>query len=215
MKQYIHKTITTLAIVLGCALVFSSCEKEEDLIDLALSETEVEVFVDEAVTVTITSGNGTYNVSSSNSEVANPELTGTSIRISGVEKGEANITVTDEVSGKSQTISVTVNSAIIDTSTERFRWTNTHSLEEANAWASSVLENEVAITHIDDKRQFILSWTGGYSVGDKTNATLEVLENGDSNVTNLSSLEIQSENNGTYAFTFADDSRRGELVVSK
>ena len=78
---------------------------------LALSMSSVEIKVGESATVEITSGNGSYTVSSFAPSVATASLSGTTITIMGVAAGSAVVTVTDTTTGNSLTISVTVTAA--------------------------------------------------------------------------------------------------------
>lgn len=216
MKKYINlSTIKFLTLTLGLALIVSACEKEEDALDLTLSESTVELYVGDAATVTIQSGNGGYEVTSSDPEVAEVDVTGTSVRVQGVAKGTATITVTDGA-GKSKTIAVTVNTAIIDASTPRFRWGTTYPLTEANGWAVTVLADKVSITRLTDKKQFILSWSGGFSQGEKSGASLETVEGSESNSETLSFFEVQSApGDETHSIVFNNGSQSGELVVAQ
>ena len=78
---------------------------------LALSMNSVEIEVGEDATVEITSGNGSYTVGSSRTNVATTSLSGTTITILGVAAGSAVVTATDTTTGNSLTISVTVTAA--------------------------------------------------------------------------------------------------------
>ena len=76
--------------------------------NLTLSSNSLSLMVNATGTVSITSGNGDYSVVSNNSAIATPTLNGSSISISGRNAGSATITVTDKLSSKTATISVTV-----------------------------------------------------------------------------------------------------------
>ena len=80
-----------------------------DLKPFVLSKANVEMGYDEMETVSITSGNGSYTVVSSNLDVATASLTGTNITISAVSAGTAVLTVTDNVGGEEAIIQVTVS----------------------------------------------------------------------------------------------------------
>ena len=75
---------------------------------LAVSMSNVEINVGDTQTVEITSGNGSYIVNSSDTNVATASLSGTTITITGVAPGSAVVTVTDTATGNSQDVSVTV-----------------------------------------------------------------------------------------------------------
>ena len=76
--------------------------------NLTLSSSSLTLMVNATGTVGITSGNGNYSVVSNNSAIATPTLNGSSISIIGRNAGSATITVTDKLSSKTATISVTV-----------------------------------------------------------------------------------------------------------
>lgn len=80
-----------------------------DFIPFVLSKANVEMGYDEMETVSITSGNGSYTVVSSNPGVATASLSGTNITISAVSAGTAVLTVTDNVGGEEAIIQVTVS----------------------------------------------------------------------------------------------------------
>lgn len=208
-KQY------ALMIILGYLLIFSACKKDDPIINLSVDKTETEVFSGESVLINITSGSGNYSVNSSSDAVARADVAGQSIRIIGASKGAATITVKDGA-GKTATISVSVKSAIIDASTPRFKWENTVELDVSNGWATTVLSNRVAITNLADKKQYVLMWTGDYTVGDKTEAKLRILESGkDARELTLTTLEVQRAENNLYSIIFSSEGQNGELVFKK
>ena len=74
-----------------------------------LSSNSIEINVHESSTIEITSGNGIYEISNTNSDVVTVSLSGTTITITGKASGIVTITVTDTKSGKKATIEVTVS----------------------------------------------------------------------------------------------------------
>ncbi len=78
---------------------------------LTLSDNTLSLKVGEEKTVTITSGNGSYTVKSSNTGYATVSLSGNTVKVKGVKTGSATITVTDSKSGQTASISVTVTSS--------------------------------------------------------------------------------------------------------
>ncbi len=78
---------------------------------LSLSLGSVEVTASQETTVEITSGSGSYNVSSSDENVATVLITGNTVKITGVSGGTANIIVTDTQTGETANIEVTVTGA--------------------------------------------------------------------------------------------------------
>ncbi|WP_257668713.1 Ig-like domain-containing protein [Parapedobacter tibetensis] len=206
---------TALTLVLGLVFLFSSCKKDNPEMNLTLDRTTIEVFADEQATVQITSGNNNYSVSSSSEATAMATVSEQTVTISGKAKGTATVTVKDG-SGKTAIVSVTVKSAIIDATTPRFKWTNTIELDEANGWSTAILADRVAITSFAEKKQFVLVWNGGYTVGDKTDAKLRIVESGKTTEEiALTALEVQKVENNLYSIGFHKDGQKGELVFVK
>ena len=83
----------------------------KETVELTLETEELTVQKGTRNTVSITSGNGGYTVSSDNESVATAVVEDSGVIVSGVEEGNAVITVTD-AAGKSAEINVTVNAAI-------------------------------------------------------------------------------------------------------
>jgi len=216
MKKLLHINLNTLMWILSLVLIFTSCKDDEEIIpDLTLDKSSVEVYAGENATVTIETGNGGYTVSSSSATFATAAVSGTTVTITGVAKGGAIITVKDQ-SGKTATVSVTVSSAIIDATTLRFKWTNTIELGKTNGWGTTILSDRVAVTNLTDKKQFVLLWTGGYTVGEKSGAKLRIVENGQqTQEVTLTALEVQKAESNRYSIIFTDGTKNGELVFTK
>ena len=83
------------------------------LAPLSFSANSAELEVGETTTINITSGNGNYEVTSSNTNVVEASLSGTTIALTGKAKGVATVTVKDVVIGSTDEISVTVKDAPI------------------------------------------------------------------------------------------------------
>lgn len=215
-KNTIIMTKNALTILVGFIFVLSSCKKDKDLqVNLTLAKTEAEVFVDESVTVEISAGNGGYTATSSSDAVATATVSGATVTIEGITKGSATITLKDQA-GRSAVIAVTVKNAIVDPNTARFKWDNTIELDMANGWSTTILANSFALTSLADKKQFVLSWTGGYTVGDKTDAKLRILESGkQAQEVSLTVFEVQKADNNRYSVTFSNAEKKGELVFTK
>jgi len=211
MKRYINfKAIT---IILSCILVFVSCEKEDEPVALTLSESSLEIYAGDNGSATIETGNGGYSASSSNELVATVSISGSSITITAIAKGSATITVSDQA-GKSVTIAITVNSALISTDRKRFNWDGvTIELNTANGWGNTILSDRVAVTNLSEETQYVLTWTGGFTVGDKTSATLKIAKDKETTEEiTLNELEVQSEEEGVYSVIFSTSTTSGELV---
>jgi len=215
MKRKVSTTSKSLLVMLGFVLAFSSCKKDETDAELTMDKTSVEIYAGETATVIIQTGNGGYTVSSSSEATATASVSDAAITITGVAKGLSTVTVTDQ-GGKTATISVTVNSATIDATTARFKWDNTIFLNTTNGWGTTILSNRVAITNLTDKKQFVLLWTGGYTMGEKTEAKLRIVANGqETTEVALTDLEIQKAENGLYSLIFSNATKSGELVFNK
>lgn len=83
------------------------------LTPLSFSANSAELIIGETTTIDITSGNGNYEVTSSNVNVVEASLSGTTIVLTGKAKGIATVTVKDVVTGSTEDISVTVKDAPI------------------------------------------------------------------------------------------------------
>lgn len=215
MKKRMHINLKTIVMMLGLVFVLASCEKEDEVSDLKLDKTSVEVFTDENITVKIENGNGGYTVLSSADAIATATVSEQTITIAGKDKGSATVTVKDN-EGKTVTVTVTVKAAIIDTTTLRFKWTNTIELGKTNGWGTTILSDRVAVTNLTDKKQFVLLWTGGYTVGEKSGAKLRIVENGQqTQEVALTALEVQKAENNLYSIIFNKDVQKGELIFTK
>lgn len=202
-------------MILGFVFLLSSCDEKDPELALTIDKTEVNMFAGEQATLQISSGNGDYNVSSSSEATATATVSGQTITITGKAKGATTVTVTDKA-GKTATVSVTVKSAIIDATTPRFKWTNTVELEVSNGWGTSILSDRIAITNLAEKKQYVLIWSGGYAVGDKTEATLRIAESGKTTEkVTLTTLEVQKAEDNLYTIVFSKDAQKGELVIVK
>lgn len=206
-----------LNILLAASLIvaLASCKDEEPAVELKLSDNTVELKKDGSATVTIESGNGGYEVKpSSNETVATASLSGTTVTIKAVGEGTATITVTDAKS-KSANIAVTVSYTIPTSS--RFVWNGTPmEFDKAGGYGISILSNGVALTDLTTaKKQYLLSWTGGLSEGDKTGGSLVIAEPGKTaeTVTLTSVKVVQSNTSGNY-LVFGTATQSGELFFN-
>ena len=102
-------------VLLTSALNFSGCSKDDDdppvdpvvPVDLVIEPTSLSIKVDETQNINITSGNGDYQIIVDKSTIISASLSGKTITVKGLSKGNAKITVNDK-EGKSQEIAVTV-----------------------------------------------------------------------------------------------------------
>lgn len=206
------RAVAFLAVCL--ALLVTACSDDETTVDLRLAAATAETFVGETVTVDITSGNNGYTVTVSPDAIATATVSGQTITITGKAKGTATVTVVDEA-GRTATIDIVVKPPVAG-NTPRFKWTNTIELDKANNWSTAILSGRMAVTNITERKQYILSWTGGFTVGEKTNAMLRVVERGrTTQEIALTSLELQRADDTSYALVFNKDAQSGELVVTR
>jgi formylglycine-generating enzyme required for sulfatase activity len=82
---------------------------ESSATPLQLSESSIDITEGDNATVQITSGSGSYSVTSSNENVATAAIDGSLVTITAVGEGTATITVTDTQSGETAIIRVTVS----------------------------------------------------------------------------------------------------------
>lgn len=77
---------------------------------------------------------------------------------------------------------------------------------ESPQWCVSRSNSWVAMTNVSEKSQYYLSWDGGLSVGEKSNASLRISANGSKPVEyELSTFVITYDGvNYTYSFSSAD-----------
>ena len=85
------------------------------LTSLSFSAYSAELKVGETTTIEITSGNGNYEVTSSNTNVVEVTFSGTTVVLKGKTEGVATVTVKDVVIGSTKNILVIVNNVINDT----------------------------------------------------------------------------------------------------
>lgn len=207
------KYIFNLLLIAGFALVLASCSDDEEVAkDLTLDKTTVELKAGATATVAIANGNGDYTLTNSSAETATAELDGTTITITGKKAGETTLTVKDKA-GKSTAVKITVIPADYVPTSAEFSWNgNKIELDKANNWGITIHNNVVAVTNMTTKEQSVLSWTGGLTVGDKTNGKLEVA--GGSAIT-LTSIKVVTAESNTYYVTFEGDSKKGWIYFTK
>lgn len=215
MKKILNILLATSLIV----TLFSCGNDEEPIpaVDLKLSNNTVSLNLNAespTATVTIESGNGGYDVKSADETIATASLSGTTITINAVATGSTSVTVTDNAN-KTATISVTVSYNTPNTA--KFNWNGQDiEFDKVGGYGISILSNGVALTDlVSDKKQYLLSWTGGLSEGDKSDGKLVIAEQGkDAETINLSSLKVvQAGTAGNYIL-FGDTNRSGELFFN-
>jgi hypothetical protein len=217
MKKLLHINLKTIVLALSCVFVLTSCEDDEDeIFDLKLEKTTIEVTEGDNATVKIESGNGGYTVSSSSAATATAAVSGEAITVTGVKAGQATITLKDKA-GKSASLAVTVKSAYTIPSATQFVWDGTKiELDKVNNWSTTILFDRYAVTSIADKKQYVIAWSGGLTVGDKTAATLKIAADGQQTQTvSLTKLTVVQAESNSYYVVFNKDTQKGELYFSK
>lgn len=215
----------TINHIIGVGLIFllASCSGEEFIkptIELELLSNEVYLNIISlelaSATVNIKQGNSGYIVESSDETVATAtnEGTGTEITITAVNEGTAVITVTD-AKGKTATIDVTV--AVSTPTTPTFVWGGQSvRFDRPGGYAITILSDKIALTDIiNDSRQYILSWSGGLTEGEKTDGTLTIIGARDEpDINELTSVKVLKSESSNHYIVFTDGTRGGEFYFT-
>jgi len=209
------RKILNFLLTVGFILVFAACSKDNPVIlDIKLDRTSVEMNEGQSVTVTIESGNGGYTAESSSESVATATVSGNTITIQGIKEGAATVRIKDR-EDKLASVSVTVTNESDIPSDFRFLWNGeTIGLDEANNWGFATYDNRIVITNMLEKKQFILSWTGGLTEGDKSDGTLRVIS-GKNETTALDKLTVVQAQSSIYYLVFKGDSQSGDIYFRK
>ncbi|EFS30708.1 hypothetical protein [Bacteroides sp. D2] len=102
------------------------------------------------------------------------------------------------------------------TGTPRFIWDIAIELEQPNNWCMTLAIEKVSITNLTEGKQYILTWKGGLSTGQKTDGILKTVIRGEqTKKTDLDLLEIKESGNNTYEIFLRGDGRKGEIVFTK
>jgi hypothetical protein len=185
------------------ALIFASCAKDDEItFDLTLNQTELAISEGENGTITITSGNGSYVLASSNEEVATATISGNTITITPKSHGATTITITDGAD-KRATIRVTVTSGALRDTALRFEWDGQKVvLDQLHDW--SIVQNHqgmgnIGVVNLAQKKSLRTSGVSNYSVGVKSNVRLHIVENGGAEqVVSLDKFEIVENKDGIF-----------------
>lgn len=88
-------------------------------------------------------------------------------------------------------------------------------LETDNGWCITRYNNRIALSNFDLKCQYLLSWDGDMSAGEKENVVFKIAEVGKPLQTlRLDYMRIERPA-GFYRISFGQGSRIGELVITK
>lgn len=209
-----------LVVTMLAGFIWSCSDDDKDsLAILQVDNTNVTITsVNTPVILNITSGNEGYTVQSNDQGIVTAELSGTSIILKGVREGTTRVFVSDKEK-RSVAIQVTVSFTL--PTSEFFNWNGIiKDFDRPGTYGISILPGKVALTdlvaEIEDRKQIVLSWSGGNSVGDKTNGKLKtIVPDGVEEVISFTSLKIiRADDLGTY-IVFTDGSRSGELFFHK
>ena len=183
------------------ALLFAGCDNDR-IQELVVSHNEIAALEGEITGVTITSGNGNYQVTSSNEAVATATISGNWVEINVIGHGTATITITDGA-GKRVTVAVTGTSVAVNDTTLRFEWDGERVLlSETNGW--SVIQNfptagNIGIAHLEQRRVLRISGNNNFNVSVKSNVRLHIIENGEAEQTiSLDRFEIVENQDGVF-----------------
>ncbi len=209
------KKIFNFLFIASCVFVLASCSEDDEptLAELKLDKTSIEVVEEATVTITIQTGNGGYTATPASTSVATASVSGTTITVTGVTEGSTTIAIVDE-KGKTASVTVSVVSKYTVPTSAQFVWDGAKTdFETTNNWGLAIYTNRLAITNLIDKKQYILSWTGDLSKGDKTGGKLQVVGSGDP-ITLTIFRVVKSESN-TYYIAFQNNSKTGNIYFSK
>lgn len=209
------KKVLNILLVASLVVALPSCKDEEPAVNLTLNNNTVTLNLNSVTltaTVTIESGNGGYDAESSDKAVAVASVSGKTVTITAVGEGTSTVIVADG-KGKTASIAVTVKYEIPSSAT--FSW-NGASIEfdKAGGYGISILSNSIALTDLNiAKKQYVVSWTGGLSEGEKSNGKLEITEQGKTTPETimLTSIKVvQAGTSGNY-LVFSDGNNSGDL----
>ena len=201
-------------MLLACVFVMAACSDDDEEIakELTLDKTTIEVVEDASVTVTVETGNGDYQATPVATDIASATVSGSTITVTGVKEGETTIAVKDG-KGKTASIKVTVVSKHTIPTAAQFVWDGAKTdLETTNNWGLAIYTNRIAVTNVITKKQYILTWTGDLSKGDKTGGKLQTV--GGETVT-LSDFEVVKSENNSYYIAFEGNSKSGNIYFTK
>ncbi len=208
------KKILNLLLITSFVLAVASCKKDDDIVELQLDKTNIEVTEEKSVDVTILSGNGGYTAIPVSPETAIvADISDKTIKITGVKEGETTITVKDR-EGKTVNITVSVVSKHTIPTAAQFVWdAEKIELDKSNNWGTVIYSsNRLAVTNLIDKKQFLLSWEGGeLSKGDRT-GKLQIV--GKDPIINVDIEVVKAESN-TYYIYFENGDKTGNIYFTK
>lgn len=211
-----NKIIDTRLIILfiSCTTFLFSCKKETtvDAKALELDRNAIEIQEGYTATVEIVSGNGNYTVSETG--LVTVDISGDAITFTATENyGEERIFISDGA-GQKVALDVKVIPAVLSSDDPRFYWNDLIALEQTNGWATTIMDNKVALTNIEEKKQYVLSWNGEFATGLKPRAALRILDEDGKQEITLTKLEILTidRSKNLCTIVFYKEKQKGELV---
>jgi hypothetical protein len=192
------------------SLLMMECKvKDEPILPLKLEKSSVELIEQTApITIAIKSGNGNYTAVSSAPNIATAEIVGNGVKITPVAHGTATVMVRDNSSSNVQ-ISVKVISKALENSARRFESGSTSiifGVDKDKDWTVVGKPGVVEMVNVKTKTSYYLTWSGGSSVGPKSNAVLYKK----TERFPLSDVEVIAVKDGVYYLFF-----NGGLLVNK
>jgi len=200
---------------MGCILL-TACEKETaPVVDLVLDKTELSLIENEEIVVTITSGNGSYKVISSDPNKVTVSLADHAFTVKGEGEEDATVVLSDKA-GRSIKLEVTVKARYTVPAEYQFAWNGEKKLlDKVDGPAFTMLTSGVAVPEVAGENQYYLSWTGGFGKGVKSNAVLQIVSDGvKGSAIELNNLEVVKAENDVYFIVFSENTKNGELYFS-
>lgn len=217
MNNMVMKNIINIRLVLlflCSGMLWTACEKDKAVPPqaLELDKNNVELLESYSTTIEVTSGNGNYTVSETS--LVDVEIAGNTITFTATENyGEERLFIMDET-GRKAAVDVKVIPAVLSADDPRFYWDGLIALEQANQWSTTIMGNKIALTNVVEKKQFVLSWNGEFSLGVKPRAELRLINVEGKQDVSLTKLEILSidRSKNLCTIVFYKEKQKGELV---
>lgn len=211
MKQKIVVFVCTFLL-----LLITGCSKEDELAkELILEKNAVSLSEGETTSISITSGNGNYKVSSSDEAIVTATPSSNKIETIAKSYGTTTITVTD-AKYKTAKVTVTVTSNALKDTELRFEWDGLKVLldKKANEWAKTQRYTgaDIGIVNLTQKKSLRTSGLKDHEKGVKSNIKLLLIENGGTEQSiSLEKFEIIDVANGI--FTAVGNNGTKRLII--
>ena len=206
-----------ISCIICLYVLLNSCKRNEMVYDIVIdSQDLITLQKNETLQQTIKSGNGNYTVSISDERIAEATISENKLMITAKDYGETRLTIVDQ-KGKTLTLTLNVMIANNEDLQPSFAFgADSIALDRPNDWGLTFSDQFVAITNIDKKSQYQLTWNGGLSPGKKSNAVLKVVKYGQlAEITLLSDITIVNGGSDYCLIRFNKDNRYGELLFEK